>query len=176
MPVQWGMRTLLIAFTVTGLSLGAAPHVAAQDCARPACRATNRLSVQVGTILRLTLDGSPMVVTSVSSAALQKGYAEAAGPTATVRSNARWRLQVSAASERWAAVGATRPDKPASDLTWTTGSMTDYRALSTEPTVAAGGGGTRGTRVPFHYRTRLDPQVDTPGTYTLVVRYTLTTS
>ncbi|MGH7701379.1 MAG: hypothetical protein ACREMJ_12780 [Gemmatimonadales bacterium] len=170
------MRPLLIALVVTGIGLGSTPRLAAQACARPACRATNQLSVRVGTVLRLTLDGSPTVVTSASPSALRTGAVEAAGPTAMVRSNTRWRLHVSAASEVWTADRATRPDKPATDLTWTTGSAADYRALSTEPAVAAAGDGTQGTRVPFRFRTRLDPGVDPPGTYTLVVRYTLTTS
>src|SRR5438445_793075 len=95
-----------------GTLVWAAPATA-QGCAATACRATNEVHATVGTIMRLTVNGSTTVVASSSSAAYAAGRDVVAGPTAIVKSNGRWKLQISAAEPTWAAdAGSGTPRGP----------------------------------------------------------------
>ena len=157
---------------LTSLALvGNAATARAQGCAQ-LCRETNVVSVRVPTVLRLSLDGSPLVVARHD----QPGPTDA-GPTAIVKSNGRWRLQVGAGSETWTPADAdARTDKPVEDLLWSTSGAGGYASLSTMPSVAATGSSTAGTPIRFFFQTRFEGAADTTGTYTMVVRYTLTSS
>src|SRR5947209_9211213 len=156
--------------SLLGTLVWAAPATA-QGCGATACRATNVVHATVGTIMRLTVNGSTTVVASSSSAVYAAGRDAVAGPTAIVKSNGRWKLQISAAEPTWdAADAAARTDKPASDLQWSTLPSGQYTSVATTPSDVAEGGATAGTPLPLHYRAQLDQTSDAPGTYTLVVR------
>ena len=157
---------------LTSLALvGNAATARAQGCAQ-LCRETNVVSVRVPTVLRLSLDASPVVV-----ARHDQARPTDAGPTAIVKSNGRWRLQVGAGSETWTSADAgARADKPAEDLLWSTSGARGYASLSTTPSVAATGSSTAGTPIRFFFQTKFDRPADATGTYTIVVRYTLTSS
>jgi hypothetical protein len=159
--------------SLLGTLVSAAPATA-QGCAATACRATNVVHATVGTIMRLTVNGSTTVVASPSPAAYTAGHDAVAGPTAIVKSNGRWKLQISAAEPTWdAADAAARTDKPASDLQWSTLPSGQYTSVATTPSDAAEGGATAGTPLPLHYRAQFDQATDAPGSYTLVVKLTL---
>ena len=159
--------------SLLGTLVWAAPATA-QGCGATACRATNVVHATVGTIMRLTLNGSTTVVASSSSAVYAAGRDAVAGPTAIVKSNGRWKLQISAAEPTWdAADAAARTDKPASDLQWSTLPSGQYTSVATTPSDVAEGGATAGTPLPLHYRAQFDHASDAPGTYTLVVKLTL---
>jgi len=92
---------------ILGLSIAAlllsATAANAQQCSTRSCAATNIVSVHVGTVLRLGVQGS--------TTAGRVGT----GTAALVRSNGAWRLAVSAVQPTWTpASGSARPDKPAS--------------------------------------------------------------
>jgi hypothetical protein len=160
----------------SALIFGLAPAAQAQSCSGGSCRVASVVSVHVGTVLRLELDRAPVVAVSLG-AAKAVAFQPVTGPQATVRSNGRWRLEISAAAETWdGAEAGARLDKPAADLQWKTEATGDFAALSTQPAVAATGSTTPGVRVPVLYRARIAPAGDVPGTYTMVVRYTLTSS
>lgn len=146
----------------------------AQSCFGGTCRAASLVTVTVGTMLRLSLDRTPVVMATATRKDISAGYQSVAGPSAQVRANAPWRLEVSAASETWSADDSARTGKPATDLEWTATTGGSYAPLSTAPEVAALGSPTSGTDVPLAYRTRYEAAQDTPGTYSLAVRYTLT--
>src|SRR5439155_7926448 len=78
----------------------------AQGCAATACRAINVVRATVGTIMRLTVNGATTIVASPSPAAYAAGQDAVAGPTAVVKSNGRWKLQISAAEPTWDAADA----------------------------------------------------------------------
>src|SRR3989454_8977875 len=119
--------------SLLGTLVSAAPATA-QGCAATACRATNVVHATVGTIMRLTVNGSTTVVASSSSAAYAAGRDAVAGPTAIVKSNGRWKLQISAAEPTWdAADAAARTDKPASDLQWSTLPSRQYTSVGRVP-------------------------------------------
>ena len=85
-------------------ALAAAPAVAQQPCAT--CTQAVTLNVQVPTILRLVVDAPTTVVAAASEAGYDRGYEVTAGPTATVKSNVPWRLDISTTQETWTPSGA----------------------------------------------------------------------
>jgi len=159
----------LLVLAATALAPQALP---AQSCFGRTCQGTNTVVATVGALLKLTLDRSPTVTANPTARDIAAGYQDVSGPSARVRSNTEWRLEVSSATETWDAA-AGRSDKPASDLELRTGAGA-YTPMATTPNVAAVGAATRETDVPLAYRARFGSQ-DTPGSYAVVVRYTLTT-
>jgi hypothetical protein len=115
------------------------------------------------------------VTVTPSARDIARGGQVLSGPTARVKSNTDWRLEVSAASDQWSADQGARDGKPAADLAWRVGTDGGYTPLSTDPAQAASGSHTPNTEVAFQYQTSYDNQQDRPGSYSLVVRYTLTT-
>src|SRR5437899_9340352 len=95
--------------------LAAVPATAQRPC--PTCTQAVTLNVQVPTILRLVVDAPTTVVAAASEAGYDRGYEVTAGPTATVKSNVPWRLDISTTQETWTPSGAgARADKSAADL------------------------------------------------------------
>ena len=158
---------------VAGLSLSAGTAFA-DPCSSRGCTVTNTVQVHVGTVLRLSVQGSAAVVATASPAVIASGIHASVGPSAVVRSNGAWRLEISAAQDVWTALDQTaRTDKPAADLTWSTRSDEGFSSLSNGPAEAVHGGPTSATNLPLYYRTRFAPGSDTPGSYSMVVRLTL---
>jgi hypothetical protein len=164
---------LALSLAAASVMFGARTASAA-ECTDRVCTATNTVQVHVGTILRLSLQGSALVVARADARTIQSGGETGAGPSAVVRSNGAWKLHISAAQEIWTPMDSSaRLDKPATDLTWSTHSTDGFSSLSTGPSQAAQGGPTGGTTLPLYYRTRFAPTIDTPGAYSMVVRLTL---
>jgi hypothetical protein len=147
----------------------------AQECSANYCRTTNQVVANVGALMGLSLDRPADVTMNASARDITAGLQVQSGPTARVKSNTDWRLEVSAASTEWTAGQGAREGKRASDLGWRVGTNGGYTPLSTDPAQAAAGSHTSDTKVAFQYQTSYDSQSDRPGTYSLVVRYTLTT-
>src|SRR2546426_6600755 len=74
--------------SLLGTLVSAAPATA-QGCAATACRATNVVHATVGTIMRLTVNGSTTVVASPSPAAYTAGHDAVSRPTALVKAHGR---------------------------------------------------------------------------------------
>jgi hypothetical protein len=102
---------------ILGLSIAAlllsAAAANAQQCSTGSCTATNTVSVHVGTVLRLGVQGSTALVATLANTRGEAGRV-GTGTTALVRSNGAWRLAVSAVEPTWTPVsGSARPDKSA---------------------------------------------------------------
>jgi hypothetical protein len=164
-----------LALTLAAASvLVGAGTASATECTERVCTVTNTVLVHVGTVLRLSVQGSPVVMATASPETIQSGAQTGEGPSAVVRSNRAWKLHISTAQDVWtAADGSARLDKPASDLTWSSNPTDGFASLSTAPSEVARGGPTPGTALPLYYRTRFTPTSDTPGAYHMVVRLTL---
>lgn len=167
-------RARLVLTLAAASVLVSAETASATECTQRVCTVTTTVGVHVGTVLRLSLQGSPVVVATATPATIQSGAQVGVGPSAVVRSNGSWKLHISAAQEVWTAMdGSARADKPASDLTWSSSATEGFSSMSTAPAEAGRGGPTGGTALPLHYRTRFAPTSDTPGAYQMVVRLTL---
>ena len=168
-------RRTRIALCLAALSVVVGAGAAsAEPCSERVCTATNTVQVHVGTVLRLSLQGSTVVLATAGPETIRSGGQAATGPSAVVRSNGSWKLHISAAQDVWTPLDSSaRLDKPATDLTWSTRSADGFSSLSTGLTEAARGGPTSGTTLPLYYRTRFAPAADTPGAYSMTVRLTL---
>ena len=165
--------------------LGAAARLDAQTCiAQPppanlwTCAANTSASLVIGDVLSLTLSATTTTLTAPGSTDYDAGFVANTGPTATVRGNRAWRLQISAAAATWTAVNtqpgvSARANKPVSDLLRATASGGPFTAFSTTPATVASGAASAGTAATFYLRTLYAWTVDTPGTYSLVVTFTL---
>ena len=104
------------------------------------------------------------------------GFGQTAGPTLTVKSNANWTVSARVTQTIWTALAApTRADKPAADLQWARvagGPFTDFS--TTGVTVQAGTGATAGTMIPLFLRVKYAWLLDTPGSYSIPVQFTIT--
>jgi len=163
----------------------AAARLEAQTCiaqAPPAnlwtCTANTSALLVIGDVLSLTLSATTTPLTPPAAVDYDAGFVANTGPMATVRGNRAWRLQISAATATWTAVNtepgvSARANKPAGDLLRATAVGGPFTALSTTPATVVSGGASGGTATNFFFRTTYAWAVDTPGTYSLVVTFTL---
>jgi hypothetical protein len=167
------LRPMLLVAVVAALT-AATPAAAQQPC--PTCTQAVTLNVQVPTVMRLVLDAPTTLVATASEDSYDRGYETTAGPTATVKSNVPWRLDISTTQETWTPTGAgARADKPAADLAWSASPDGRYAPIGTTPAVAATGRPGK-SRVPLTYRTNFSYEKDSPGSYQIVVKLTLAAS
>ena len=139
------------------------------------CQAVNQVTANVGALLLLTLDGSRTITLTPTTADIERGSQLLNGPVAHVKANTDWRLEVSAETPEWVADSSARSDKPAADLAFRAGTNGRFTPLSSDPQQAAVGTYTTDMPVAFQYQAKYDARKDRPGTYSMVVRYTLTT-
>ena len=132
----------------------------------------------VNDILRLTLDRTSVPLGTPTAADFAAGYRDVSGAavTARVKANRAFRLQVSGATPSFSYAGsAPNPAKPASDLRW----ATSPAALATTtsnmgtPGTLLNQGATANAQRSLYLRTLWDFVGDVPGTYSLVVSFTL---
>jgi len=168
------------------LALGAAltlPVAArGQACTAPipvgTCTATTSTTLTVGLVLQLTLSSTTTTLAGPALSDYDAGFVANQGPTAIVSSNRPWRLQLSAAAPTWTATStqpgvAARPNKPAADLEWSTAAGGPFTALTTVPVTAVSGAAAAVATTDFHYHTLYNWTVDTPGSYSLIVVFTI---
>lgn len=142
------------------------------------CTVNASASLVIGDVLSLMLSATTTALTPPAAADYDAGFVANTGPTATVRGNRAWRLQISAATATWTAVNtqpgvSARANKPAGDLLRATAAGGPFTALSTAPATVVTGAASAGTATNFFFRTTYSWAVDTPGTYALVVTFTL---
>jgi hypothetical protein len=177
------LRTRL-AVVAGALLLGAVGTPAfAQSCVGNPCTVANTHSVTVPTLLRLALSAAPTTgstptatnLTAPDTIAMNAGFQADQGPTANVKANRPWTLSVVGASATWSYAGAlTNPNKAASDLKWDTNAGGTFTNNMGATAALATGNGTASTNASIFYRTTYSYTADVPGTYTLVVNFTLT--
>jgi hypothetical protein len=161
------MRILSIALLGLSTSL-AQTAVAQQTCNGGAsCPLNVSATATINSVARLSISSTTTTLTTpaVSDFGSAAGV-NSTGPTLTVKSNAGYTLTASAASGTWS---GGNNNKLASDLKMTVngGSVT---ALGQ---VGQSANATSGTTFTMGYNTIYSFTVDAPGSYSLVVKYTL---
>ncbi len=163
------------------LALLAEP-AAAQSCSAPvpsgSCPVNTSATLTVPDVMQLTLTSTSTALTAPAAAGYDAGFVANTGPTATVKSNRAWRLQISAAAATWTATNTqpgvnARANKPAADLEWGTAVGGPFTALSVTPATAKSGSATAGTPTSIFFQTMYSWGLDTPGAYSLPVVFTL---
>jgi len=172
-----------VALLTAAALLGAAPgSLRAQTCSPAApiptgsCTVATSTSITIVKVLKLTLSTISQTLAAPTETNFDSGHEDASGPVVTVQTNAAWNLSINAAAATWTATGAgARASKPASDLQWSKVSGSGYAGLSASAAAVTAGTGTAGSTVNLFYRVLYNWTLDTPGNYSLVVVYTLTT-
>jgi hypothetical protein len=166
---------ILVAATVLGLTL--APVAFAQS--------TQQVTVNgvVPVLMNLTVDTNNVLLTFTQSDYQANGTAFKEAVNATtfkVSSNSRWRLYVSANSQKFSfnpSAGGQDPNKNCGDLSLSPITAGNYFAVTTGTKDIAngspGGYNDTGHSVPVSYKLNTTLAGDPPGTYTLVLTYTL---
>jgi hypothetical protein len=174
-----GLATLAIA------SLGAAGRISAQtNCSNPvvgsdvllgatvgsgACSVTNTVSLTLGKYATLSINNATTTLATPSAAQFgDPAGVTTTGPTVTVSSNTGWTLTASAAAG-WTGTGNN--SKPVTDIKAKVGSGS-FTAFPF--TAGTNPGASSAATVAMSYNTIYNFLTDTPGTYSLIVTYSLT--
>ena len=168
------------------VALGAALMLPAaalgQACTAPipagTCTASTSTTLTVGRVIQLILSSTTTTLAPPALSDYDAGFVANQGPSAIVNSNRAWRLQVSALAATWTATSTqpgvvARPNKPASDLQWSTAAGGPFTGLTTVPVTAVSGAATAGATTNLYYHTLYDWTVDTPGSYSLIAVFTI---
>jgi hypothetical protein len=172
------MRCLrLFAVALLALSLSLARPVAAQTtCTTNGCALINTITVNVPVVVQLDIS----TVSTALSAPSNVNYGTVAspgtptsdaGPTLTVHANRSWTLSVSAPAA-FTPGGASTYNKPSGDVQVVNGAT--VLTLGTATQTIASGSATASTPAAVTYKTKYVWTLDTPGSYSLAVSYTLT--
>jgi hypothetical protein len=167
----WRAIAVAVLATVLGTS-----SVAAQSCSTNPCTVGVTASSTVADVMQLTLSSTSSDLGSPTATEYATGYMDAGGPTATVKSNRPWRVTVVGNAANFSytaplASGLTN-SKTAADLKWGTAAGT-YGSNMGSAAQLSSGNGTSGAPQQIFFRTQWAWATDVPGTYSLVVNFTL---
>ena len=161
------MRTL----SVVCVGILALSHAAEaqQTCDGGATCAHNvSATASINSVARLSISTTATTLTTPATSDFGTATGvNSAGPTITVKANTGYTLTASAASSTWTGGGS---NKPSTDLKM----KVNGGSLTALGQVAQNTIGTTGTTYTIGYNTIYNWTVDVPGTYSLVVNYTLT--
>ena len=138
------------------------------------CQVTNTVSSATPYVARLILSSATSTLVAPAAADFNTvaGVNTAAAITLEVRSNAAYSLNAAAATANFAG-GST--NKLSSSLTYTTDAFATTKVVAgSGSTLGTGAAATASTIFTIGYNTKYDWLIDTPGTYTLGINYTLT--
>lgn len=162
--------TAAVALLVTGTSTARAQAT----CTGNPCSVQVNASATVNDVLRLTLSSATTALGTPTEADYDAGYRDAAGPTATVKSNRPWHIDVAGATATFTYTGSlTNPNKTSADLLWGTAAGTYGNNMGTSAVLASGATGTGNATQSIYFRTLWAWASDVPGSYGLVINFTL---
>lgn len=137
------------------------------------CTVNATTSLTIPVILRMTIGSATTNFGTLSSTDYDNGRKTQAGPSVTVKANQSWNVQVASSATFWTAGGGARANKPLSDLLWGTSSGGSFSPVSATGAQFGTGTGTGGTVAPIYFQSLWDYAMDSPGTYSVAVTFTL---
>lgn len=166
--VRWSAAAAAVLLGVSSL------EASAQSCTGNPCTVQVTASATAPDILRLTLSATTAALGNPTETDYDAGYLDAAGPTATVKSNRPWHVDVVGAAGVFSYAGPlTNPNKPASSLLWGTTAGTYGNNMGASAALMSGANGTGNAAQAIFFRTNWSYATDVAGTYSLVVNFTL---
>ena len=162
--------------------VGAPRRSAAQTCqvsgSAGSCAASTTATLTTTTLLQLTVSAPSTTVAAPSVADYDAGFAASTGPTAVVKANAPWTLQIASTTSVFSATNTdptepARTTKPASDLQWSLAASGTYTGMTLTASTLTTGVPTAGSSIPLYFRVLLSYALDTPGNYSLPLLFTL---
>ena len=169
------MRSLRWSAAVAAVVLGvSSAEASAQSCTGNPCTVQVTASATAPDILRLTLSATTAALGNPTEADYDAGFLDAAGPTATVKSNRPWHVDVVGAAGVFSYTGSlANPNKPASSLLWGTTAGTYGNNMGSASALMSGANGTGNAAQAIFFRTTWSYATDVAGAYSLVVNFTL---
>ena len=168
------MRHFRTATAAAALLVGVTSTAKAQTCTGNPCTVQVTASATVNDILRLTLSSTTANLGSPTEADYDAGYLDAAGPTASVKSNRPWHVDVVGAAGVFSYVGSlTNPNKPASSLHVGHDGRHVRQQHGCVGALMSGANGTGNASQAIFFRTLWSWATDVAGAYSLVVNFTL---
>lgn len=169
------MRHKLMAAAAGIMSVAGATLASAQgSCSANPCTVQVNASAAVPELLRLTLSSTTSDLGTPTEADFDAGFKDASGPTATVKSNRPWHVDVVGAAGAFTYAGSSPdPNKPSSQLQWGTTLGTYGQNMGTSAALFSGATGTSGSSQPIFFRTLWSWTSDVPGSYSLAINFTL---
>ena len=172
-PTLSVMRILLTLSSTAVLVFLVSRPAAAQACNNTApalsCTVPVVATATINSVARLSITSATTTLTAPASADFGVGAGvSSSGPTVTVMSNTGYTLTASASTATW--TGPAGANKPATDLKMKIGAG----AVVALGQVGTSNAGTAGTNFVVSYNTIYNWTTDKPGSYSLVVNYTLT--
>ncbi len=158
------------------LGLAVTSQASAQSCnintPSTNCNVATTVSATVPTIAKLTLSTVSTTLNGPVDNLLDSVAVNTVGPSATVKANVGWHLQISSAAN-WTGTGSAGT-KLIGDFSWATTALGLYTSVTTSAAdIVSSVAGSKTTQPMFYavmWRTS-----DAPGNYSLAVTYTLTT-
>jgi hypothetical protein len=143
-------------------------------CTGNPCSVQVTASATVSDILRLTLSSATANLGSPTETDYDAGYLDAVGPTASIKANRPWHVDVSGGAAVFSYTGSlTNPNKPANQLLWGTSAGTYGNNMGTSAVLSSGASGTGSASQAIYFRTLWSWASDVAGSYGLVVNFTL---
>ena len=138
------------------------------------CQVTNTVTSAVPYVARLILNNNSTTLAAPTAAAFgtAAGVDNAAALTLEVRSNVGYSITANAAAAMFTGGSGA---KPSSSITYTTNASTYKSLVGSGSLLGSGAGATASTTFTVGYKTTYDWIQDTPGSYAMVINYTLTT-
>lgn len=169
------MSRYLTATAAAAMLMVAASHLEAQTtCTGNPCTVQVTASATVNDVLRLTLSSNTANLGTPTDVDYDAGYKDAAGPTATIKSNRPWHVDVVGNTAAFSYTGSlTNPNKAASDLQWGLIAGTYGNNMASSAVLASGSNGTGNASQAIFFRTLWSWTSDVPGSYGLVINFTL---
>lgn len=137
------------------------------------CTINTTASMTIPVILRMTIGSATSSFGTLTSADYDTGQKVIAGPAVTVKANQSWNVQVASSATFWTASGGARANKPLADLLWGATSGGSFTPVTTAGAQFGNGTGTGGTVAPMFFKSLWSYSLDSPGTYSIVVNFTL---
>ena len=154
----------------------AGPSVLAAQatCTGNPCSVQLTASATVNDVLRLTLSGASTSLGTPAEADYDAGFKDVAGPTASVKSNRPWHVDIAGGAAAFSYAGSlANPSKSASDLLWGTSAGTYGNNMGSSAVLLTGATGTGSASQAIFFRTLWSWASDVPGSYSLVINVTL---
>lgn len=156
------------------LGLTVASQASAQSCtiAVASCSVATTVSATVPTIAKLILSTTSTTLNGPVADLLDSVDVNTVGPSATVKANVGWHLQISSAAN-WTGTGSAGT-KLIADFSWATSIAGSYTPVTTTAANIVNSATGSKTTQPMFYNVMWRTS-DAPGNYSLAVTYTLTT-
>lgn len=163
-------------------ALAAAPGVArAQLCTATLnaagggnCSVNTTAALTIGTVATLSLSSITTVLTPPTDTDYALGFVRSTGPSATIKANSTWTLQISATGTFWTASAGAWATKPIGQLQWSTTALTGpFTPVTNTGATIKSGSATASSAVSVFYQTLYAYSTDLPGNYSVAVTFTL---